>query len=299
MSISIPRRRFLVQTSAALGTAWLPHRALAQDEPDAACRFGLVTYLWGKDVALHELIAACARSGVLGVELRTTHRHGVEPSLSAAQRSEVRKRFADSPVTLVGLGSNERFDSPDPATVQAAIKTAKEFIQLSHDVGSSGVKVKGDQFHAEIPRQTTLNQVIAALRELGNFADQLDQEVRLEVHGGFSDVSVHHQIISGVNHPRVRTCWNSNRQDLEGPGLRANFDLVKNYFGRTAHVRQLDDPDYPWGELMGMFVGHGYDGWILLEAHGEVAPNELASRLTEQRRLFDHLVAESARHSAG
>ena len=43
-------------------------------------RFGLVTYLWGKDMDLPTLLDVCEKSGVLGVELRTQHAHGVEPN---------------------------------------------------------------------------------------------------------------------------------------------------------------------------------------------------------------------------
>jgi sugar phosphate isomerase/epimerase len=299
MFSSIPRRRFLIESTALLGSTWAACHGRAQEAPAAPFRLGLVTYLWGKDLPLPELIGACAESGVLGVELRTTHRHGVEPSLSEAARKEVRQRFADSPVTLVGLGSNERYDSPEPAQVRTAIETSKSFIRLSHAVGSSGVKVKGDQFHPRVPRAQTIAQVVAALRELGEYADQFDQQIRLEVHGGFAELPVHHRIISGVDHPRVRTCWNSNRQDLDGAGLRANFDLVKGYFGATAHIRQLDDASYPWQELIGMFIEHAYNGWLLLEAHGDVAPQELAGKLREQRSLFENHVAQALRKAAG
>ena len=52
------------------------------------------------------------------------------------------KRFQDSPVQLVGLGSAEEFHSPDPGKVQRAIENTKAFIRLSHNVGGSGVKVR-------------------------------------------------------------------------------------------------------------------------------------------------------------
>ena len=55
--------------------------------------FGLVTYQWGKDMDLPTLIDTCEKSGLTGVELRTEHRHAVEPALSKAQRDTVRKTF--------------------------------------------------------------------------------------------------------------------------------------------------------------------------------------------------------------
>src|SRR5688500_2827566 len=74
-------------------------------------KIGLVTYQWGKDWDVPTIIRNCEKSRVLGVELRTEHKHGVEPSLSPAQRKEVKKQFKDSEVTLLGYGSNTQFDN--------------------------------------------------------------------------------------------------------------------------------------------------------------------------------------------
>jgi sugar phosphate isomerase/epimerase len=51
-------------------------------------QLGLVTYNWGKDWDLPTLIKNCEETGFAGVELRSTHKHGVEPALHA-QRAEV------------------------------------------------------------------------------------------------------------------------------------------------------------------------------------------------------------------
>ena len=41
------------------------------------------------------------------------------------------------------------------AKVEAAIEATKAFLQLSHDVGGAGVKVKPDRFHEGVPRVIT------------------------------------------------------------------------------------------------------------------------------------------------
>ena len=68
-------------------------------------KLGLVTYQWGKDWDLPTLINNCEKAGFEAAELRTQHAHGVETDLSANQRAEVKKRFADSPVTCVGYSA--------------------------------------------------------------------------------------------------------------------------------------------------------------------------------------------------
>ena len=71
----------------------------------AAIAFGLVTYMWGADWDVPTLLANCKKTNVLGVELRTTHKHGVEPNLDDKQREAVRKQFVAAGVTLVGTST--------------------------------------------------------------------------------------------------------------------------------------------------------------------------------------------------
>ena len=127
---------------------------------------GLVTYLWGKDMDLTELLSACEQSGLLGVELRTEHKHAVEPTLSATERTEIKKRFADSPVKLVGYGSNCEYHSDNPADVKKNIELTKKYIQLMHDCGGTGVKVKPNGFPKGLTREKTIEQIGKSLNEV-------------------------------------------------------------------------------------------------------------------------------------
>jgi sugar phosphate isomerase/epimerase len=287
------RRNFLASSlgaSAALLT--LPvSRVFAAPPPGSRMAYGLVTYQWAKDWDLPTLIANCEKAGVQGVELRTTHKHGVEPSLNDRQRAEVRARFADSEVTLVGIGSNERFDDPNPEVVKKAIEASKEFIRLSHDVGGSGVKVKPDSFHKEVPREKTIEQIGRSLNELGEYGAGFGQQIRLEVHGQCAELPTIKAILDIADHSNVFICWNSNADDLKGEGLAHNFNLVRERFGATLHVRTFDAPGYPWKELMGLLVKSDYDGWVMLE--DSTMPDDPVAALSQQKKLFDALVEEA------
>ena len=250
--------------------------------------FGLVTYQWGKDWDLPTLLKNCEKAAVLGVELRTTHAHAVEPSLTARQREEVQKRFGDSPVVLAGLGSNERFDNPDPAVVKRALEATKKFLVLSHDVGSTGVKVKPDRFHPDVPREKTIAQIGKALHTLGDFASGYGQKVRLEVHGQCAELPTIKAIMDAADHDNVVLCWNSNAQDLQGEGLEANFKMVQEHLGSTLHVRELQSPDYPYAKLIELLVKAKYAGWVMLEASSQ--PKDPVAALAAQGRLFRNLV---------
>jgi sugar phosphate isomerase/epimerase len=257
-------------------------------KPGASMGFGLVTYLWGQDWDVLTLLKNCEAADIHAVELRTTHKHGVEPYLNTAQRADVKKRFDDSPVECVGPGSNERYDHTDPADLKKAIADTKAFIRLSHDIGATGVKVKPNSFHKDVQREKTIEQVGRSLRELAEYGAGFGQEIRLEVHGSMAELPTIRQVLDVADHPGARVCWNSNPQDLQGQGLAHNFDLVKEHFGRTAHVRELTVGDYPYPELIRRFVQMDYDGWILLEARTK--PRDWLAALKEQLARFYDLV---------
>lgn len=120
-------------------------------------KLGLVTYMWGAEWDLPTLIKNCEATGFEGVELRSTHKHGVEPSLSKEQRAEVRKRFADSKVTCVGPGSACEYHSVDHGVLQRNIDLTKEFVLLSKDIGGSGVKVRPNGFNKGEDEKKRLN----------------------------------------------------------------------------------------------------------------------------------------------
>jgi len=295
----IRKRRDFLKKSLALGVfSWtgglfspLP---AASGKPGSSMRLGLVTYMWGAKWDLPTIIKNLEASRVLGVELRTTHKHGVEITLNARERREVRKRFESSPVVLVGLGSNERFDHPDPGKLKQAIETTKAFVKLSHDVGGSGVKVKPNSFHKGVDRRKTIEQIGKSLNLLGRFAADYKQQIRLEVHGQCSPLPVIKEIMDIATHPNVAVCWNSNMQDLQGKGLEYNFNLVKRRFGATAHIRPLDFGNYPWQRLIDLFVGMDYKGWLLLECTNKV--DDYVKELIRQRELLRKMTAAARAH---
>ncbi len=282
------RREFL----AGISGLAVPFATSAPAQSASGMRFGLVTYLWGQHMDLPTLLDTCERSGLLGVELRTEHAHGVEPSLSKAQRGEVRRRFEDSPVRLVGYGSNAEFHSSDPAEVRRNIELTQQYIQLMYDCGGDGVKVKPNAFVEGVPREKTIEQIGVSLNEIARYGADFGQRIRVEVHGnGTSELPVMKAIFDVADHANVGVCWNSNPEDLEGEGLEHNFNLVKDRLADTVHVRELDLGDYPYAELMKLFSGVGYDGWILLEARTD--PPDKVQAMTEQRRVFERLASSA------
>ncbi len=228
-------------------------------------RLGTVTYNIAKDWDLPTLLANLEATGFEGVELRTTHAHGVEVGLTADQRREVRRRFDDSPVELAGLGSAFEYQSADPAEVRRNVEGTREYVRLAHDLGAPGVKVRPNGIPKGADVEETLKRIGDSLREVGEDAEGFGVEIRVEVHGAVTqEWPAFARIIDYAGHPNVVVCWNSNPTDVKDGSIGPAFDLVGPKI-REVHLRDLFDEHYPWRELFARLDAQGYDGYTLAE----------------------------------
>jgi sugar phosphate isomerase/epimerase len=226
---------------------------------------GTVTFNIAMDWDIPTIIKNCTEAKFEGVELRTSHKHGVEVTLSKTERAEVKKRFADSPVALVSLGSAFDYHTPDQAKLRKDIAATKEYLVLAKDVGATGIKVRPNGLPKEVPVEKTLEQIGRSLRELGEFAAGHGQKLFLEVHGpGTSLLPNIKTIMDVANHPQVGVCWNSNANDLVGDGFDHNFNLVKKRIF-TVHMRDLYLDDYPFRRLLTGLSSRGFRGFCFAE----------------------------------
>ena len=296
---TISRRHFLTgSVGAAVGICSLgglrpsPLQA-AESSAKSKMRFGLATYTWGKDWDVPTLIANCAQAGVYGVELRTSSKyaHGVELTLPAAQRAEVKQRFVDSPVRVVSLACSERFDWPEPDQLRAALETAKAHLQLSRDVGCDVLRVFPNQFHPNVPHDKTIAQIAKAVDELGVCAAGLGQEVSLEAHGPAGELPTLRAIMDRVTQRSVRVRLNCDVRDTQGEGFVANFNLVKTFLSRIIHLHDLGDPKYPYQLMVDLLVQAKWEGWALAERDNTVPDRVLA--LTEQRHAWEAMLEKA------
>jgi sugar phosphate isomerase/epimerase len=259
------RRAFL--SSVAV----LPLASAIQQEPRPAPRrgglkLGTVTYNIAKDWDIPTIIKNLTELGFDGVELRTTHKHGVEITLPAAARAEVRKQFESSAVKIGGLGTTCEFHAADPAIVRKNIDETREWVKLARDIGSPSVKVRPNGLQKGVPEDQTLQQIGKALAECGAFARDNGVTIQLEVHGAETQrVPRIRKILDyGGNHPNVRVCWNSNQADLLDGGFDDNFKLLRDQIGQV-HMRDLSLEEYPWRQLISSLSAMKFQGYCFAE----------------------------------
>jgi sugar phosphate isomerase/epimerase len=260
------RSTLLTLSAAALGPIPLPaENASGESNRHSPMHLGLVTYNLAKDWTVEMIIKNCEATEFEGVELRTTHAHGVEVSLSPAQRAEVKRRFLNSRVQLMGLGSTFDYHTPDQQKLRQDIEATKQYILLAADVGASGVKVRPNGLPKEVPVEKTLEQIGRSLREVGAFGQEHGIQIRLEVHGSGTSLLPHiRRILDVADHPNVGVCWNSNQSDLEGAGFDSNFNLVKGKIF-SVHMRDLYLEEYPFRKLLTRLPESGFTGFCLAE----------------------------------
>jgi hypothetical protein len=294
------RRTFLAGTvGATLGACALhalgTRAATAAEAPATKpnLRFGLATYQWGMDWDIPTLIANCTKAKVFGVEPRTSSKyaHGIELELSAARRSEIKKRFAGSPVAVISIACGERMDWPEPEKLKAAVEASKAYLKLSQDVGSRTVRIFPNQFHPSVPREKTIEQIAKAASEVGAAAAELGQEVSLEAHGPAGDLPTMRAIMDQVTQKSVRVRLNCDNRDMLGKGFEENFGLVQKFLARTVHLHGLKDAKFPYPQLASLLVRAGWDGWALME-NSDKAPDRVQA-LIEQREIWDAMVEKA------
>ena len=275
-------RRKFIQTSL-LGTAALSAgiprvssagNTTAKKKKYPPLKLGLMTYTLGKDWDIETIIKNCSETGWVHAELRTTHAHGVEVTLSKKERTEVKKRFEDSPMEAISLASAFRYHEADPAKLKENIEGTKEYLQLAADVGALGIRVFPNAFVEGVDREKTMEQIGKALGEVGEFGHNVGVDVRVCVHGnGTDEIPVIKKILDYSGSEYVYVNWNCSENDVKGKGLKYNFDSIKNKI-RGIHMHELTS-DYPYREFLKLLRESGYNGYCNAEIDASCEPIRL------------------------
>ena len=227
---------------------------------------GAVTYNVLKDWDLDTIIRNLTAAGFEAVELRADHAHGVSPALSAADRTGVIRKFENSKIRLLSYGSVCEFHSPDADIRRKNVEDGKRWIELAHDTGAWGVKVRPNGMPEGVPPEQTIRRIGECLRELGDYGAGRGVEIWMEVHGRTTqNPPVSAAIMKAANHPQVGVCWNSNPTDIVNGSIRQSFDLLRPWM-KNVHINELANPNYPWRELFTMLRQAKYERYTLCEA---------------------------------
>lgn len=229
-------------------------------------QLGCVTYNVLQNLDLDAIISLLEKTGFAAVELRTGHKHGVEPSLDAAGRERIMQRFSKSSVRLLSYGTTCEFESPDAAVRRKNIEDAQAFIQLAHDTGARAIKVRPNSLPKDktISLDTTIQNIGTSLHEVGEFGHRFGIEVWMEVHGATTqNPPIAARILKTADSKNVGACWNSNPTDVIEGSVKASYELLGPYI-RNCHINELVS-GYPYREFFALLNRSGYQGYTLCE----------------------------------
>ncbi len=235
---------------------------------------------------LEKLIQTLETAGFAAVELRTGHRHGVEPSLRRDERERVRERFQRSSVRLLSYGTDCEFHSNDSSERRRQIDKARSFVDLAGDTGALGVKVRPNAIPEGVPYAATLRNIAEGLREAGDYGASKGVEIWMEVHGDRTcQPEIAAEILALAGHRNVGACWNSNPEDVKDGSVKKSMGLLRPYL-RNVHINDLYS-SYPWSELFQLLRESEYRRYTLAEVAESPEPERF---LRYYRALWQQLV---------
>jgi sugar phosphate isomerase/epimerase len=263
-------------------------------------KLSLMTYGLGKYLGREALLQALRDAGFEGVEWRLDQNqpHGIEVSLDAAGRRQAAEACRAAGIRLAGIASGNRYHVTDPAELRREIDATKERLDLAADLGAPQLRVFGNNFPKDVPRERTIRQVAEALQELCDHAAPKNVAVCLELHGEFTwqDGA---QVAEQVRASNFGLIWNSVSEDVVDGSLERSLATVRPWL-RHVHMHDIAGGSYPYRELFRRLIQSGYEGFLSaeVERREDRGVGDVPMFLHYYASLFRALV-ELARRDAG
>lgn len=275
MSEHFSRRKFLQTAAVSTSAVMLPGIASASQKKDSApalnktpLKLGLMSYTTAKDWDIDTIIKNLTEVKFEHIELRTTHAHGVEVTMPAAERATVKKRFQDAGLAI-SLASGFQYHYDDQALLRKNIDGTKEYTLLAKDVNAIGIRVFAGAIYKTPPIEKTLEQIAKALAEVGEFGYNNGVDIRVCNDG--PTIGMIKKIIDMSQSKHLYVNWNCPMSDVtEDGGLEANFNSVKHII-RNIHIRELSN-EYPWRQFFSLLSKSGYKGYCDAEINASADP---------------------------
>ena len=173
------RREFLA-TGAALLLPWQAPKKL----PLGFSTLGCPSWPWPRilDFALEHQFASIELRGILtNMDLTKV------PELAPERIDDAKRQLAAHGLIVSDLGASAQMHDMDPVKHAAQLDEARRFIDLAHALGAPYVRVFGNEYVKDVPRDAMLAHIAGALHELGDYAKGKGVEVIIESHGDFTD----------------------------------------------------------------------------------------------------------------
>jgi sugar phosphate isomerase/epimerase len=235
----------------------------------------LNTYQTAQDWDVDRIIEVCRAAGYQGVEFLQDYqqRHGLEAGATREHALAIKKKMEDAGLIVSSLTSCCVFHSPEEAERRRNIEQVRRVIDQAALIGCDHVRVLGDRLpEDERGREAVLENVAAALRELGEYAQPQGVTVSIEAHGSFTDPAYATRVVREAGLPNVGIVFNSQwRVGAESgwslpagaPSIAPLYDLLAPHI-TSIHTHQMEQPDVwrYYQEFFRLLARDGYRGYV-------------------------------------
>jgi sugar phosphate isomerase/epimerase len=235
----------------------------------------LNTYQTAQAWPVERIIEICRATGYEGIEFLQDFKqsHGLEADAPPERVQAVKEQVAAAGLIVSSLTSCCVFHSPEESERRRNVDQVKRVIGQAAAMGCDHVRVLGDRLpDDETGREAVLQNVAAALRELGDAARPKGITVSLEAHGSFTDPEYAVRVVRGADRPNVGIVFNSQwRVGAEQgwrlpPGAKSIaplYDLLAPHI-TSVHTHRMEEPEIRpyYQEFFRLLVRDGYRGYV-------------------------------------
>jgi sugar phosphate isomerase/epimerase len=288
----ITRRKFINLGAAAIAApAIIKTGRTAARAPIAFSTLGCPAWEW------KTILDQAARNGFAAFEMRGLAGEmdlPKSPQFIGAKLKESLKDLEALGLKISDLGASTNMHEPDAAKRAREMDEAKRFIELAHQLRAPYVRVFPNQMVKGEDRKTTIDRIIAGLRELGDQAKGSDVTIIVESHGEFVTSPPLLEIIRGADHPNVAFLWDAHHTCVAGESPAETFRQLGRYVRHT-HLKDSRAPkgdekdrryvltgsgEVPVKETVKVLAAGGYGGYYSFEWekkwHPEIEEPEVA-----------------------
>ena len=263
-----------------------------------------------------KIVTSASVLGYDAIEIR-----GLEGEMDLTQMKEFQPKAIEKSMeymTNMGtkiccLGSSCRFHDADEQERRKHIEDAKAAIQLAEKLSCPFVRVFGDKIPDPSQKRRTINFIVEALKELGDYAAEHRIKVVMETHGDFCATPDVQDVMERVSHKNVGVLWDTHHPyRIHGESPRKTVSRLSEWIWHT-HLKDsrpthsgfeyvlTGEGDVPILDILTELNRIRYDGYLSLEWekawHPEIERPEIAipDYITKMRKYLAQM-AENAEY---
>jgi len=236
-----------------------------------------------------------AAHGFAGIELRgilDAMDLSKVPEFQPDRIAQTKRELAAHGLVVPCLGASVNLHEQDAAKLGAAMAETRRFIDLASALNAPYVRVFGNEYVKDVPREQMLDHIAGALRSLGKYARPRNVTVVIESHGDFTDSPSLLELLQRADSPNVALLWDAHHTFVAGKEQPEDTVAQLGRYIRHTHLKDSvpagDDRRYvltgtgevPVKRQIEALVKIGYKGFYSFEWekrwHPEIEEPEVA-----------------------